>query len=181
MKTAIEGHLRSVSFRKIIANQFRWLYAILVCGILFAAASCQKDPMSPVPPNSTNDTFFTVRFRAIVDTNGIKGFITEREAFFPHLNDYHIHTASFLPQYGNVQPDVYAPHTLMNGLMYRGVRIRWGVYVIRLDSNGYEYDRTYWLLPADTIDSRDDTLYTFRWPEDTLRAVKHDWMTRRPV
>ncbi|HEX4887305.1 MAG TPA: hypothetical protein VFV37_04585 [Luteibaculaceae bacterium] len=170
-------------------RSIQWLKAYRISGpfivsaycILLAVAACKKDPLSPEPANPANDTFFTVRFRAIVDTTGLAGFILDREAFFPHLNDIHIYFASFSPEFGNLQPDVYAPPTPMNGSMYRGVVVRWGVYVYRRDSNGYIYDRKYWLLPADTIDSRDDTLYVFRYPEDTARAQRRDWFTRRPL
>ncbi|HEX4887306.1 MAG TPA: hypothetical protein VFV37_04590 [Luteibaculaceae bacterium] len=154
------------------------LTAILV---LVNLASCQKEQIIPTPPPPSADTFHTIRFRAIVDTNGIAGFVTERAAFFPHEYATYIHTATFSPAFGNLRPDVYSPHSPMNDSMYRGVQVRWGINVVYRDSFGYPYGQNYWVLPIDTIDSKDDTLIIFRWPEDTLRAEKRDWITRRPI
>ncbi|HEX4887304.1 MAG TPA: hypothetical protein VFV37_04580 [Luteibaculaceae bacterium] len=149
--------------------------------ILTLLGACQKDPITYPKPVVSADTFHTIRFKAIVDTNGISGFVTERVAYFPHINRLFIQTATFSKAFRNLAPEVYTPHSPMNDSMYRGVQYHFGINVVYRDSNGYPYGQNYWVLPIDTIESKDDTLVIFRWPEDTLRAEKRDWITRKPI
>ena len=104
----------------------------------------------------------------------------------PEVFGVEIRTATYFPEQNitNLRTHTFQSWELKNGIYikvdsaYIGVERQMAVMVLKKPyPPPYDY-RTNWrvyIMPRDTLKAFEDSVMTFHWPEDTLRAIERFW------